>query len=99
MAEINFICENGNRNCGNIKLYALSTCAFCKKALKYLRDNSISFMYVFVDEMEQNDKQKLKAELKEKYKKDVGFPFMIINEDKVIVGFTEDEYKKLFPAG
>ena len=94
--EVKFTCENGSRNCGDIKLYALSTCAFCKKALKYLRENSISFMYVFVDDMDPDEKDKLKSELKEKYKRDVGFPFMIINDDKIIVGFREEEYKSTF---
>ncbi len=41
-------------------------------------------------------KSRIKSELKEKYKKDVGFPFLILDGDKVIVGVTEDGYKKYF---
>lgn len=97
MDDINFRVEDGCKDFGEIKVFALSTCAFCKKALKYLRDNSIKFMYIYVDDLEPGNKQELKDKLKETYKKDVGFPFMIINGDRVIVGFKEDEYKTLFP--
>ncbi|HPJ35058.1 MAG TPA: glutaredoxin family protein [Spirochaetota bacterium] len=95
MENIEFINEKGARSIGEVKVYALSTCAFCKKALKFLRENSINFMYIYVDDMEHDDKQALKKKLKERYKKDVGFPFMVINDDRVIVGFLEKEYKKL----
>ncbi|HOP29300.1 MAG TPA: glutaredoxin family protein [Spirochaetota bacterium] len=96
MDNIKFIAESGNKNLGEIKVYALSTCAFCKKALKYLRENSITFMYIYVDDMEPEEKQTLKDKLRDRYKRDVGFPFMVINEDQVVVGFKEDEYKTLF---
>jgi arsenate reductase-like glutaredoxin family protein len=55
-------------------------------------------MYIYVDDMPPDDKQALKDKLREAYKKDVGFPFMVINEDRVIIGFKEDEYKTLFPG-
>lgn len=98
MDNINFTPEEGDKNFGEIRVYALSTCAFCKKALKYLRENSIRFMYIYVDDLEPDKKQELKSDLREKFKKDVGFPFMVIDNDRVVVGFTEDEYKKLFPC-
>lgn len=98
MDNINFTKEDGCKDFGEIRVFALSTCAFCKKALKYLRDNSIKFMYIYVDDLEPGNKQELKDKLKETYKQDVGFPFMIINGDQVIVGFKEDEYKTLFPG-
>lgn len=96
MDNISFTLEDGNKNFGDIRIYALSTCAFCKKALKYLRDNSIKFMYIYVDDMASEEKQALKERLKDTYKKDVGFPFMVINDSQVVIGFREDEYKNLF---
>ncbi len=96
MDDIVFIKEDGEKKKGEIIIFALSTCAFCRKALKFLRENSISFSYVYVDEFEHDKKTKIKNELKEKYKKDIGFPFLILNGTEVIIGFTEDEYKKYF---
>lgn len=99
MDDISFIKEEGENNRGKIIVYALSTCAFCKKALKFLRDNSISFSYVYVDEFDFDTKSQIKKNLKERYKEDVGFPYLILNDSKVIVGFTEDVYKKNFIGG
>jgi arsenate reductase-like glutaredoxin family protein len=48
--------------------------------------------------MAPDEKQALKDKLKEVYKKDVGFPFMVIDSEQVIIGFKEDEYKTLFPG-
>ena len=99
MDDIVFIKEEGNLHKGEIIVFALSTCAFCKKALKFLRENSISFSYVYVDEFDFEKKSHVKNELKKKYKRDVGFPFLILDDSKIIVGFTEDEYKKHFIEG
>lgn len=94
MEDIIFIKEEGNKNKGDIRVYALSTCAFCKKALKFLRENSISFSYIYVDEFDFDKKSKIKTDLKNRYKKDIGFPFLVQDDTTVIVGFTEDEYIK-----
>jgi glutaredoxin len=99
MDDIIFKKEEGDKNKGDIKIFALSTCAFCKKALNFLRENSISFCYVYIDEFDFDKKSKIKSELKDRYKKDIGFPFLILDSTKIIIGFTEDEYKKYFIDG
>ena len=94
MDDIKFIFEEGNRKPGEVKVYALSTCAFCKKALKFLRENSICFSYVYVDELDPEVKEKLKAWLREKYKEETGFPFLVIDDSTVLIGFNEEKYIK-----
>lgn len=94
MDDITFIKENGTVNDGEIIIYALSTCAFCKKALNFLRENSIVFSYIYVDEFDFDKKQRIKEGLKQKYNRDVAFPFLVLNRTKVIVGFNEEEYRK-----
>lgn len=96
MSEIVFISEPGKVNKGDVKVFALSTCAFCRKALNFLRENSITFSYIYIDKYDPDTKRKIKDDLKEKYNKDVGFPFLILNGTDVTVGFREEEYKKLF---
>ena len=93
MKDIKFTYEQGNRNPGDIKVYALSTCAFCKKALKYLRENSICFSYVYVDELDPKVKEELKAWLRAKYKEEAAFPFLVLDDTIVIVGFNEEKYR------
>ncbi len=94
MDKICFTEEMGRNNCGDITVYALSTCAFCKKALKFLRENSVYFKYVYVDDLDPELKRQIKDELRSKFDREVGFPFLIIDDEKTIVGFTEGEYKE-----
>ncbi len=93
MNDIIFTEEPGVHNVGDIKIYALSTCAFCKKALNYLREKLICFEYIYVDDLKWGMKRELKTYLKDKYNRDVGFPFLVINDETVLVGFRENEYE------
>ncbi len=97
---VNFLEENGKDSGHTVKVYALSTCGFCKRALQFLRDNGITFKFVYVDLLGQDLKDKVKRELVEKYGERLAFPFVVLDEDKenqrVIVGFLEDEFEEAF---
>jgi len=98
--ELEFTVENGDNNAHNVKVYALSTCGHCARALKYLRENSIDFKFVYVDLLPFDVKDRLKKWLRETYNQSVAFPFMILDENtddqRVIVGFLQDEYERTF---
>ncbi len=91
---LNFTTVEGENNPGDITVYALSTCGFCKRALQFLRDHSITFRYVYVDLLPFEVKQELKNDLKEKAGRNVGFPFAIINDNKYLIGFKENEWRE-----
>lgn len=93
MDNIKFTYEEGKRKPGDVTVYALSTCAFCKKALRFLRENSISFRYVYVDELDPEVKDRLKVWLREKYRDESGYPFLVLDDSTVIVGFNEEKYR------
>jgi glutaredoxin len=78
---------------GKIFLYALSTCIWCKKTKQLLKDLQVKFDYIFVDLLEDDDKDKVMDELKE-WNPRTSFPTLVINEEKVITGFKEDEIKE-----
>jgi glutaredoxin len=94
--EITFTYEEGSKDFGDLTLYALSTCGFCKQALAFLKENSISFKYVFVDELEPGTKQKLKGELEKKYRLHVSYPFLTLDDANSIVGFFKSDWEKKF---
>ena len=93
--DLEFTSEVGKNNSHEVIVYALSTCGFCKRALNFLRKNSIEFRYIYVDKLERDVKEKIKNDLKAKYETRVGFPFMIL-DGKAIVGFIEDRWKDAF---
>jgi glutaredoxin-like protein NrdH len=94
--DLEFIVENGENDNWNITVYALSTCGFCKRGLEFLRKNSIKFRYVYVDNLPFEVKDKLKEDLEAKYNKRFGFPYLIKDEKKVIVGFSQEEWEREF---
>ncbi|MHA1821395.1 MAG: ferredoxin-thioredoxin reductase catalytic domain-containing protein [Promethearchaeota archaeon] len=84
--------EDGEDIGHDITVYALSTCGFCRRGLAFLRDHNIKFRYIYVDKIEYETKRKIKALLREKFQKRVAFPYMVVDEEFVIVGFTEKEW-------
>lgn len=90
---IEYTNEEGKNIGKEIVVYALSTCGFCRRALGFLRDNNIAFTYVYVDKLDFDVKQKVKQDLKEKFEERVVFPYMVIDDQDVMVGFVKDDYE------
>lgn len=92
--NLNFLDEDG-ANCKNeLTVYALSTCGFCKRALKFLRENSIKFKYVFYDDLDRDTQNRLEEELEKEFGKRLAFPFLVVNCKKAIVGFDREKWER-----
>ncbi|MFX1520541.1 MAG: glutaredoxin family protein [Promethearchaeota archaeon] len=98
-SEVEFIHESGINRSHKAIIYVLSTCGFCHRALTFLRDHSIEFNYVYVDKLERKIVGDLREELKEKFGRRVSYPFLVVDDEKFLVGFNEEDYKKLFELG
>ncbi len=72
-----------------VKVYALSTCPWCKKVKKYLDDKKVEYDAVDVDLVQGEEQQKALQEV-EKLTGKRSFPVTVINEE-VILGFKEDK--------
>ena len=77
---------------GKIKLFALSTCIWCKKTKELLTGEGIAFDYVYVDLLKGKERSEAVDEVK-RYNPSVSFPTVVI-EEKGIVGFREKEIKE-----
>jgi glutaredoxin len=80
----------GTNNRHKVFVYALSTCAWCKKAKKYLQDNNVEFEYVDVDLCTKEDTKEIETALSKKGLKMV-FPTVLVDDSSSIVGFREDK--------
>lgn len=98
--ELDFTVENGDNSTHDVKVYALSTCGFCARALKFLRENSVTFRFIYVDSLPHEVKDRVKSDLRETFKQSIAFPFMVVDENtddqKVIVGFLKEQYEQVF---
>jgi glutaredoxin len=81
------------KNKGKIVLFALSTCVWCKRTKQFLNNLGVEYDYVFVDHLAGAEKGDTMKEL-EKWNPRCSFPTLVINDEKCIVGFKEDEIKE-----
>ena len=81
------------KNVGNIMLYALSTCGWCKKTKELLNDMGVKYDYIFVDLLQDKEREDVIREL-DKWNPSRSFPTLVINNDKCIIGYKEDEIRK-----
>jgi len=77
---------------GDIKLYALSTCPWCKKTKKLLSDLGVDYYFIDVDLLTGEEKERTVSIIR-KWNPSTSFPTLVINESKCIVGFKEQEIK------
>lgn len=89
---MNFEQING-RKAGEIRLFALSTCIWCKKTRELLEELGVEFEYIYIDLLSGDEKATAVDEV-EKYNPRVSFPTLII-DGEVIVGFKEDRIREI----
>jgi glutaredoxin-like protein NrdH len=80
------------KNMGNIKIYALSTCPWCRKTKQLLNDMGVEYYFVDVDLLTGDEREQTVTIVK-KWNPSVSFPTIVINDSKSIVGFKESEIK------
>jgi len=78
---------------GDIMLYAISTCAWCKKTKKFLKSLGVEYRYIDVDLLDPDEKKKIDNEVM-KWNPQRNYPMMVIDKKKCIVGYKEDEIKE-----
>lgn len=81
------------RNAGDIRLYALSTCIWCKKTRVLLEELGVEFEFIYIDLLSGDEKTAAVDEV-EKFNPRVSFPTLVI-DDEVIVGFKEDRVREI----
>jgi len=77
----------------NVFLYALSTCPWCRKTKALLEELSVKFDFIDVDLLIGDEQNKVVAEI-EIVNPQGGFPTLVIDKTKVIVGFRPEEIEE-----
>ncbi|MDP2931504.1 MAG: glutaredoxin family protein [Chloroflexota bacterium] len=78
---------------GHVMLYALSTCVWCRKTKDLLDKLGIEYDYEYVDLLQGGEKDKTMETVK-RWNPSCSFPTLVINDNKCIVGFAEDEIRE-----
>jgi glutaredoxin-like protein NrdH len=76
----------------DIKLFALSTCPWCKKTKVLLESMGVEYDFTDVDLLSGAEREEVMAVVK-KWNPGLSFPVVVINNSKSIVGFREQEIR------
>ncbi|QSX08630.1 glutaredoxin family protein [Alkalibacter rhizosphaerae] len=80
---------------GKVLIYTLSTCSWCKKTKRLLKDLKVAYDYIDVDleDMEEQDRLEL---IIMKFNPRASFPTIVINDTESINGYKPREIKERF---
>ncbi len=78
----------------DVKVFTISTCAWCKKVKELLKSMDVEFRYVDIDLLEGEEKKEVKEELKT-YNPKRSCPTIVIDQgEDVIIGFKKEDIKE-----
>jgi glutaredoxin-like protein NrdH len=81
---------------GEVMLYALSTCGWCKKTRRLLNELGVEYHYVDVDLVKKDQQENVLDEVRGWNPRGT-FPTLVIN-DECIVGYKEEKIKEVLGA-
>ena len=94
MIELDCLEEvSGSEAAGDLVLFALSTCGWCRKARGFLDGNRLAYRFVYLDRLEGDEQRSVLGEM-ENHNPKRSFPTLVIDNDVVVVGFNEQEYRE-----
>jgi len=83
----------GRNKTHRVLLYAISTCAWCRRTKKFLKDNDIEYEYIDVDLCDEADRKKIRSDITRRGGSLI-YPTIIIDDDVLVTGFLEDRIKE-----
>ena len=82
------------RNVGQVMLYALSTCVWCKKTKRLLNDLGTEYYYVDVDLLSGEERAEA-MRIVERWNPSGSFPTLVVNNKSSILGFNERQIREV----
>jgi glutaredoxin-like protein NrdH len=77
---------------GEIMLYALSTCVWCKKTKRLLNQLGVAYSYIDVDLLGEDERQEVEEEIK-RWNPICSFPTVVIDKNRCVIGYREAEIR------
>ena len=83
----------GKNNRHRVLMYAISTCGWCKRAKKFLKDNNIEYEYVDIDLCSREDREKIREDILSRGGR-LSYPTIIVDDRILITSFQEDKIRE-----
>jgi glutaredoxin len=81
-----------------ILMFTLSTCVWCMKTKKLLKDLGVEYSYIDVDLLDEKGLKEIDKEFRQWNPKQ-SFPTIVLNNKRSIIGFQEEEIRKFAENG
>ena len=78
---------------GEVVLYAISTCIWCKKTKRILNKLGIEYRYIDVDLLPEDEKAEVEKEVL-KWKEHAIYPLIVIDNEKCIPQYDAEKMKR-----
>jgi glutaredoxin len=82
------------RDIGDIKIFTLSTCGWCKKTKTFFNDKGIRYAYIDMDKLDGAETDAVRQQ-QLKFNRFGSYPTIVINDSECIVGYDEDALNAL----
>ena len=83
----------GNKKDHTIMIFTLSTCGWCKKTMKLLKELDVEYEYVDIDTLSGGEREKVREKLRT-YNPRMSAPTVVIDDgEEVIVGYDEEKVR------
>jgi glutaredoxin-like protein NrdH len=83
------------KSAGEIMLYALSTCGWCKKAKEILARLGVAYDYINVDELNEADSTEIEEKEVKKYNPAATYPTLVVNHQRAEIDFRAGKIEGL----
>ncbi len=78
----------------DVKLYALSTCGWCRKARTLLDENNVAYDLVYVDLLDKEEKDQVLGEIR-RWNPRCSFPTLVVNDSESVAGYKKERMREL----
>jgi len=72
----------------HVLLYALSTCAWCKRTKQFLKNNNIEYEYIDIDLCSEEDKERIRQDII-RHGGSLSYPTIIVDDKRLVTGYDE----------
>lgn len=76
------------RDCGNIVVYALSTCVWCSMAKTLLKRLGVAYRYIHMDLLTDEEQEAARTEL-QRWNPRGSYPTLVFNDARAVLGYDE----------
>ena len=84
----------GRNNKHKVLIYSISTCGWCNRAKKFLKDNNVEFEYIDIDLCNMEDKRKIIKDIQSRGGS-LAYPTLIIDNKILLTGAPQDKLREI----